>query len=260
MKHVALITGASSGLGREFAHIHAKRGNDLVLVARRKKKLKQLKEELQSEFNVKVVFIEKDLSKQTSPQEIFAETQSKGIVVEYLINNAGFAGYGFFHERPAGNLLDMVNVNVSSLMLLTRLYLPEMVASGKGKILNVSSTASFLPGPMQAVYYATKAFVTSFSQALSEELNGKGVTVTALCPGMVETEFVDLSGMGDSNIMRILKTTPPAKTARIGYNDMMKGKVISFDKPLLKFTLQWLVHFIPRKTLLKISRKSMEKR
>src|SRR5690606_38620052 len=122
---------------------------------------------------------------------IFRETESEGIQIDYLINNAGFAGYGYFHERTLKNDLDMINVNVTSLMLLTKLYLPGMVARGQGRILNVSSTASFLSGPLQSVYYATKAFVTSFSQALAEELRDKGVTATALCPGMVNTEFVE---------------------------------------------------------------------
>ncbi len=260
MKKVALITGASSGIGKEFAYIHAKKGNDLVLIARRTKKLKELQQKLKTTYKTEVFIIAKDLSAPHAPQEIFNLTEKEGIEVEYLINNAGFAGQGYFHERLPKQDLDMVNVNIISLMLLTKLYLPGMVARGNGRVLNVSSTASFLPGPMQSVYYASKAFVTSFSEALSEELRDKGVTVTALCPGLVNTEFVQISGMGEANILKFQKGSHPAKTAHIGYRDMMKGKRLSFDRPLLKIALLWLIPFIPRNTLLKISRNTMEKR
>lgn len=260
MKNTALITGASSGIGKDLALIHAEKGNDLVIVARRKEKLLELKNHLENTFHVKVHVISKDLADTSTPEEIFKETESLGIEIDYLINNAGFGGYGFFHERPLEADLSMVNVNVTSLMLLTKLYLPGMVARGKGKILNVSSTASFIPGPMQSVYYATKAFVTSFSQALAEELKDKGITVTALCPGMVDTEFVETSGMGEANIMRFQKAASSKKTAGTGYHDMMRGKLLSFDRKLLKFSMRWLTPFISRRTLLKISRKTMEKR
>ena len=260
MKHVALITGASSGIGKELALIHAKKGKDLVLVARRKNRLQKLQHELQEKYNVEVIVLDKDLSVPASPVEIFEETESRGIKVEYLINNAGFAGFGYVHERPLKDDLDMVNVNITALMLLTKLYLPGMIARGRGKILNVSSSASFLPGPLQATYYATKAFVTSFSQAIAEELKDKGVTVTAFCPGIVDTEFVESSGMGTANIMKFQHAANPVKTAMIGYNDMLQGKLLSFDSSLMKFSLRWIIHFIPRRLLLNLSRKVMEKR
>jgi uncharacterized protein len=260
MKHVALITGASSGIGKELARIHAKKGNDLVLVARRKKKLDKLKAELETKSKVQVLLIVKDLSDIRTPAEIFEETQNHRIEVKYLINNAGFGGYGYFYKRSADEFLSMVNVNVVSLMLLTRLYLPGMVERKSGRVLNVSSTASFLPGPLQAVYYASKAFVTSFSQALAEELKNTGVTVTALCPGPVDTEFLEISEMGNANLLRAQKAAHPKKTARIGYRDMEKGKLLSFDNRLLGFSLRWLIHLLPRKTLLQISRKTMERK
>ena len=260
MKQVALITGASSGIGKELAYIHAKTGGDLVLVARRKKELEKLKQELKTSFHVTAVIIVKDLSEPDAAREIYSETQSMGITIDYLINNAGFGGYGYFHERSMDDYMDMINVNVISLMLLTRLYLPGMVERRNGRILNVSSSASFVPGPLQAVYFASKAFVTSFSQAIAEEVKEKGVTVTALCPGMVDTEFVDLSGMGESNIMKHQKPASPQKTAEIGYHDMMKGKLLSFDNRLLKFSINWVVQFFPRKTILKILRKIMDKK
>jgi uncharacterized protein len=260
MKQAALITGASSGIGKELAYIHAKRGSDLILVARREKELNELKQELKSAYNVAAVVIVKDLSEPNAALEIYSETQSMGITIEYLINNAGFGGYGYFHERDMDSCVNMIHVNIISLMMLTRLYLPGMIERGSGRILNVSSTASFVPGPLQAVYFASKAFVTSFSQAIAEEVKEKGITVTALCPGMVDTEFVELSGMGESNIMKHQKPSSPEKTARIGYTDMMKGKLLSFDNRLLKFSLNWLIHLFPRKTILKILRKTMDKK
>lgn len=260
MKHVALITGASSGIGMELARIHARKGKDLILVARREERLQVLQQELMTEHNIEVLVLAKDLSISSAPQEIYNDTQAKGIEVDYLINNAGFAGFGYFHERPLQDDLDMVNVNITALMLLTKLYLPGMVARGNGKILNVSSSASFMPGPMQSVYYASKAFVTSFSQALAEELKDTGVTVTALCPGMVDTEFVESSGMGNANIMKFQQAKHPAKTALTGYKDMMKGKLLSFDRSFLRFSTRWIIPLLPRNYLLGLSRKIMDKR
>jgi len=259
MKNVALITGASSGIGKELARIHASEGGDLVLVARRANELLALKTELEAKYGSKIEIIVKDLSDTKSASEIFDATEKSGIQIEYLINNAGFGGHGIFHEREMGNDLAMVNVNITSLMLLTHLYLPGMVKRGKGKILNVSSTASFLPGPLQAVYYASKAFVTSLSQALSEELRGSGVTVTALCPGPVATEFFDTANMEGVKMLKTQKAMSPAKTAAIGYRDMIKGKLLSFDNGLLKFSLNWMVPLLPRRWVLKVSRMMMEK-
>lgn len=259
MKNTALITGASSGIGKELARIHAEKGGDLVLVARRENELSALKTELESKFGVKVEIISKDLSNIQSAAEIFAETEKQGIRIDYLINNAGFGGHGLFYEREMEKDLAMVNVNITSLMLLTRLYLPGMVTRGNGKILNVSSTASFLPGPLQAVYYASKAFVTSFSQAIAEELKGTGVTVTALCPGPVATEFFGTANMEGVKMLKTQKAMTPDKTAAIGYRNMMKGKLLSFDNRLLKFSLNWLVPLLPRRWVLKMSRMTMEK-
>ena len=259
MRNTALITGASSGIGKELARIHAAKQGDLVLVARREKELSDLKNSLESEYKIRVLIISKDLSDTKTPAEIFAETEKAGIQVEYLINNAGFGGHGLFYEREMGKDLAMVNVNITSLMLLTRLYLPGMVQRRKGKILNVSSTASFLPGPLQAVYYASKAFVTSFSQALAEELQGTGVTVTALCPGPVATEFFDTANMHGVKMLKTQKAMTPAKTAAIGYRDLMKGRLLSFDNGLLKFSLLRIVPFVPQRWVLKVSRMTMEK-
>ena len=259
MRNTALITGASSGIGKELARIHAAKGGDLVLVARRENELLALKTELESKLMVKVEIIAKDLSDIQSAGEIFIETERLGIQVDILINNAGFGGHGLFYEREMEKDLSMVNVNITSLMLLTRLYLPGMVKRENGKIMNVSSTASLLPGPLQAVYYASKAFVTSFSQAIAEELNGTGVTITALCPGPVATEFFETANMEGVKMLKTQKAMTPEKTAAIGYRDMMKGKLLSFDNGLLKFSLNWLVPLLPRRWVLKVSRMTMEK-
>lgn len=259
MKNVALITGASSGIGKEMALIHAKKSNDLVLVARREQLLDELKSELNRNYGVQIKVIAKDLSDVNSPREIFDILQNEGIEIEYLINNAGFGGHGYFHERKLEKDHSMVNVNITSLMILTKLFLQEMVKRNSGKILNISSTASFLPGPMQSVYYASKAFVTSFSQALAEELRSTSVSVTVLCPGPVETEFFETAQMENTFLLKSQKTSTPEKTATIGYKAMMKGKLVSFDNGLLKFSLRWLIHLLPRKTVLRISRKTMEK-
>ncbi|HAA23616.1 MAG TPA: short-chain dehydrogenase, partial [Cytophagales bacterium] len=150
MKNVALITGASSGIGLELAHIHAEKGGDLIIVARRAEKLASLKQELETKHKVQVHTIAKDLSEPTAAQEIFDEVTQAGITIEYLINNAGFGGQGKFHEREWQQDLNMINLNVVALTALTRLFLPNMVARNSGRVLNVSSTASFLPGPLQA--------------------------------------------------------------------------------------------------------------
>ena len=151
MKNVALITGASSGIGKEFARIHASRGGDMVIIARREKELKKLKSELEAKYKIEVKVIAKDLSKPEAASEIYQEVISDSIRVEYLINNAGFGGHGAFHERKWTVYEAMINVNIMSLTALTRMFLPDMVKTDNGKILNVSSTAGFLPGPFQAV-------------------------------------------------------------------------------------------------------------
>jgi short-subunit dehydrogenase len=259
MKNIALVTGASGGIGRELARIHAKQGGDLILVARRVPELDVLKKELEDQYGTTVVLIIKDLSESNSARQIYDEVNKRGIEPEILINNAGFGGHGLFAERDPEKELAMIQVNITSLVLLTRLFLPGMIQRRRGKILNVSSSASFLPGPLQAVYYASKAFVTSFSQALWEELRHTGVTTTALCPGPVDTGFFDTAGMHGIKLLETQKAASPEKTAMIGYRDMIKGKILSFDNHLLRFSLRWIIHFIPGKMLLRISRYTMEK-
>ncbi len=195
MSKTALITGASSGIGKELAIIHAQQGGNLVLVARRADKLNELKQTLESQHKVSVYVIAKDLTNANAPQEVYDEVQTQGITVDYLINNAGFGGRGKFHERSIEDDLAMINLNIVALTLLTKLFLPDFVKRNSGKILNTSSTASFMPGPLQAVYFATKTYVTFLSNAIAEELYDTNVTVTNLMPGATESEFAKTSGM-----------------------------------------------------------------
>lgn len=223
MKNIALITGASSGIGLEFARIHAEKGGDLVIVARSEGKLQELREELESTYGVEVRVITKDLSKSTAAREVFEEVKQAGIVVEYLINNAGFGGHGNFHERNWAQDEMMIQLNVMTLTALTRFFLPEMVSRNSGKVLNVSSTASLMPGPLQAVYFATKAYVTSFSNAIACELEDTKVTVTALLPGATETGFAQTAGMEKTELFK--KAFSARSVADAGYDGMLKGKL-----------------------------------
>ena len=257
MNNTALITGASSGIGKELCIIHAEHGGDMVIVARRKDKLDEIKAKLEREHSVHVMVITKDLSGTGAPLEVYNEIKEAGIEIEYLINNAGFGGIGKFYEREMEKDMAMINLNILALTTLTRLFLPDFVKRGSGKVLNVSSTASLMPGPLQAVYYATKAYVTFFSNAIAEELCGTNVTVTNLMPGATETEFGQISGMDKTRLFE--KTASSRKVAKDGYKGMLKGKmdVISGFPFVLKVMLK-MVPFVPKKMLLKTVRKLQE--
>ncbi len=253
----ALITGASSGIGTEFARIAASNGNNLVLVARSEGKLNELKSELEGKFNISVTVIAADLSLAGSAQKVFDATEAANLQIDILINNAGFGGHGKFHERDLAQDEAMMQLNMATLTSLTHYYLQGMVKRNKGKVLNVASTAGFLPGPLQAVYYATKAYVNSFTWAIAEELSDTNITATALCPGPVDTGFVaagDLDG-----VSAFKNSATPYQVAIKGYEAMEKGKLVVFDKSSFSFLLQWVVPFLPRKTVLKMSRQAMEK-
>ena len=257
MANTALITGASGGIGAELARYHAAKGGDLVLVARSGDALEELKQELASAHNVKVVVIVADLSQSESAQAIYQQTEESGIQIDILINNAGFGGHGKFHQRELAKDQAMMQVNMASLVNLTHLYLQGMVARNSGKILHVASSAAFMPGPLQAVYYATKSFVVSFSQAIAQELADTKVTSTALCPGAVATGFVkagDLEGVSAWD-----KAATPESVAKCGYEAMQRGDLIAINEKALSFMINWVIPFLPRKTVLKISQKFMEK-
>jgi len=255
----ALITGASGGIGYEFAKLFAKDKYNLVLVARSQKKLSEISGEFQNKFGISVKIIAKDLSVQNAPEEVFSELQGAGIKVDVLINNAGFATYGFFAETDLEEQLQMIQLNVVALTHLTKLFLKEMVQQKDGKILNVASTAAFQPGPLMAVYYATKAYVLSFSEAIANELEGSGVTVTALCPGATESGFQARANMEESKLFSGQKIMDAATVAQIGYRGLMKGQRVVV--PGLKNQILSLsVRFIPRNLVTKIARSMQERR
>ena len=257
MSETALITGASGGIGAEFARIHAAAGGDLVLVARNREKLEEIKADLESSHGISVLTIAMDLSHADAADRVFAQTEAAGIKVSLLINNAGVGGHGKFYERKLRNDQAMMQLNMGALVSLTHLYLQAMIQRGSGRVLNVASTAAFIPGPLQAVYYATKAFVLSFSEALAEELSGTGVTVTALCPGPVMTGFAEA---GDLEGVRVFQFGASAESVAIcGYNAMQKGKRVVVNSKVLGFVLNWVTPLIPRWILLKFSRLSLEK-
>lgn len=257
MKNVGLITGASTGIGKELANIHAEKGGNLIIVARNKDKLEILKTELEKKYSVKVMVIAKDLSDLNAPKEIFEEVTKVGIEIDVLINNAGFGALGKFHEIDLARQISMINLNIIALTALTHYFLPSFVKRNKGKILNTSSTASFMPGPLQAVYFATKAYVTFFSNALSEELHNTNVTLTNLMPGATESEFGSTSGMDKTELFK--ETVTARSVAEDGYNAMLKGKidVVSGLKPMQKIMMA-MIPFTPKKMLLKQIRQMQE--
>jgi len=256
-KNCALITGASSGIGLELAKIHARQGGDLILVARSEDKLQQLKQQLEEQYSISVVVIVEDLSQNGAASRVFSQTQAMGLVIDVLINNAGFGGHGLFHTRNLDTEEAMMQVNMRALTSLTHIYLQGMVERRRGRILNVSSTASFVPGPLLAVYCATKAYVTSFSQAIAEEVAVYDITVTALCPGPVKTGFIEAA---DLTGVAIFDRSKSAKSvAECGYKAMMRGDLVVFNETKLKLLFNWVVPFLPRKLVLKSSRKAMEK-
>ena len=249
-KKTALITGASSGIGHEFSKLFAEDGYNLVLVARNKQRLKQLADELERKFGISVLTISKDLSVVTAPEEIFNELQQESIYIDILVNNAGFNVYGSFSGTDLMEELQMIQVNLVSLTHLTKLFLPGMLRKGHGKILNVGSTGSFGPGPFNAVYCATKAFVLSFSEAIAEELQGTGIAVTALCPGATKTEFFKRANMVDINLLK--RGVMDAKTvAEIGYNSLMEGERLVIAGTNNKLMI-FLIRFMPRKMITKM--------
>ena len=219
MNEWALITGASAGIGHELARVFAANQFNLVLVARNEARLNQIAEELQAANQVSVRVVAQDLAQPQTTAEIFR--RSKDLPVSTLVNNAGFGGYGPFAQANLETQTNMIQVNVASLIQLTHLFLQPMIARGRGRILNVASTAAFQPGPFVNIYYATKAFVYSFSYALAEELAGTGISVTALCPGMTRTEFFERANISKRHPRMSMDAR---KVAEIGFRGMMKGK------------------------------------
>src|SRR5215831_18556686 len=214
----ALITGASSGIGYELARVFACQGHNLVLVARDLERLDQSAQQLRQAHEVRVVTLAKDLSISTAPQQIANELRSLALPVHVMVNNAGYAVYGKFAETDLHSELEMMQVNMVALTHLTKLFLPQMIERQDGKILSVASTAAFQPGPLMAVYYASKAYVLSFSEALSHELEGTGVTASCLCPGPTKTGFAARARMQDSKLFQgSFPVMDAAEVAEIAY-------------------------------------------
>ena len=252
----ALITGASSGIGRELAVVFAANGWDLVLVARSADKLQELAQQMQQAHKISAHTIPMDLADPASPQKLLRETAARGLTIDALVNNAGVGSFGFFSDIDVESDADLLEVNVTALTKLTKYFLRPMVARKKGYILNIASTAAFQPGPLMAVYYASKAFVLSFSEALSNELNGSGVSVTVLCPGAVKTGFQEAARMTKSNLFRRV-TLEADRVAREGYNGMMKGKRVVV--PGLRHRLMVSgSKFLPHAFILRVVRRLQE--
>ena len=248
----ALITGASGGIGYELAKLFARDRHALVLIARNQPQLEKVAAELRRLGSPQVTVVAKDLGELEAPDEIFAETERRKITVDFLVNNAGFGERGPFLKTNLDNELEMVQVNVVALLHLTKLYLPGMVKRRSGRIMQVASTAAFQPGPFMSVYYATKAFVLSFSEATYEELRGTGVTVTALCPGATTTGFADRAGMLNSKLFQ-MRVMNAQTVAEIGYRGFMAGKplvVTGLRNRLMAFS----VRFGPRALVRRVVR------
>jgi short-subunit dehydrogenase len=247
---VAVVTGASAGIGRELAHVLAREGHDLVLVARREAELTELARELKEKHGVDSQVRPTDLAEPGAARQL---VESLGNV-DVLVNNAGFGGHGAFVSRDRDAELRMIAVNVAALTDLTRLVLPGMVARGRGSILNVASTAAFQPGPFMAVYYATKAYVLSFSQAIAEELSGTGVTVTCLCPGVTETEFQKVAGVEHVPLTKGPLSMTAAAVAEAAYKGMARGRLLVVPGVHNKIGAQ-STRIAPRRLMLKVVRR-----
>jgi short-subunit dehydrogenase len=243
----AIVTGASSGMGVEYARLFARDGHEVVLVARREDRLAALAAELQETHGVRAHVVAADLATAGGVGRVVDGVKGLGLDVEFLVNDAGFATSGRFAESDLEHQLDLVKVNVIALLALTRSFLPSMIARGRGRILNVGSTAGFVPGPFMAVYYASKAFVNSFTEALGYELRGTGVTVTVSCPGATATEFASVAGNERSFLFR-LGAADAAGVAREGYRAMMRGHPLVVHGIKNKLLVQSL-RLSPRRTI-----------
>ncbi|XXF80296.1 SDR family oxidoreductase [Myxococcaceae bacterium GXIMD 01537] len=244
-RKVALVTGASAGLGEQFAQLFARDGHDVILVARSAGKLEALSAKLEQAHGVKAHVLPADLGQPDAPEKLFEEVRARGLSVDFLVNNAGFGSTGPFLELALEREAEMVEVNCTALLKLTHLFARPMRERGQGRILNVASTAGFQPGPYMSTYYATKAFVVSFSEALAYELAGTGVTVTCYCPGATHTEFASRAGNAQSRLFKRPGVAEAPDVAAHAYGAMMKGRVLSVHG-LLNRVAAFSVRLSPR--------------
>jgi uncharacterized protein len=262
-KNFVLITGASSGLGLEFAQLAASKNYNLVLIARRQKELARISETLSLQHKIIVHTLEKDLSLTSSAQEIFKEVSERlNLEIDVLINNAGFGTNGQFHLNSFNTELDQIRVNVLSLVALTRLFIPGMIERDKGIILNVASTAAYQPGPYMSVYYATKAFVKNFSLGLNFELRKTNVKVTLFAPGPTRTEFQKRANMKESIITNEMLMMDAPKAAKMGFEGALKGKkeiIPGFKNKLGVLAVKLLPEFIITRIVSKVNKNRINK-
>jgi uncharacterized protein len=258
MKDHALITGASNGIGLELAREFAKHRIDLVLVARSETKLKEIASDLTTRHGIHVLVIAADLSKPDAAQEIYRRILEEKLFIGYLVNNAGFGNYGRFSETSWKKEESMIALNITALTQLCKLFIQPMKENRRGRIMNVASVAAFLPGPLMAVYYATKAFVLSFSEALSNEVKEDGITVTALCPGPTASGFEDAADLNDSKLFKGKSLPGAQEVAQFGYTAMMKGKRVAVHGLMNRLQV-FFIKFAPRSQVVKVVRMMSEK-
>jgi short-subunit dehydrogenase len=258
-RQTALVTGGSGGIGFEIAKVLARKGFDLVLVSRKRDTLEAAAGQLEGKFGVRVQVYAADLRRPDAPQEIFDFLHNENLPIEVLVNNAGFGLGGEFADTKLQRELEMIQVNISALTHLTKLFLPAMIKRKSGRVLNVASTAAFQPGPLMAVYYATKAYVLSFSQALAEEVRDTGVTVTVLCPGPTATDFAASAEVGSSRLFSAFGLAQPDDVAEFGVAAMMHGRRIAIPGIKNKIVAQ-SSRFAPRAIVTKLSRMAQESR
>lgn len=244
-KRVALVTGASAGLGRELARLFAKDGHDVVLVARSAPKLEELAAELRKDHGVEAHVIPADLVDPGAPAAIEREVEKRGLSIDFLVNNAGFGSNGAFLDLDLKRELDMIDVNVRALLELSHRFGVAMKKRGSGRVMNIASTAGFQPGPFMSTYYATKAFVVSFTEGLAHELEGTGVTATCYCPGATATEFASTAGNDKTRLFQRSGVADAKEVAADAYRAMMKGQLLSIHGVLNWIAMQ-SVRFTPR--------------
>ena len=267
MKRV-LITGASSGIGYELAKIYAENGHDLVIVARNRDKLGMLQKEIFEKIskNIKVTVIENDLSQENAAERLYNQIKSSNLKIDTLVNNAGAGIYGRFSEFGEETMKRndaMINLNIKAVVELTRLFLADMIKDGRGEILNVSSVAAFMPGPLMSTYYASKAFVQSFTEAVREEVRndvrGKNIKISVLCPGPTDTGFEKSSNLTESSLFEKMKVMTAKKVAEIGYKEFQKGKVVIIPGIFNRIAV-FGTRFLSRKFVVKTAGKLQEKK
>jgi len=252
----ALVTGASSGIGRELAGLIAADGYDVVLTARREERLNALADEMESEHGVDATVIPQDLAEPAGAEALFGSVREAGIDIHTLVNNAGVPVYGSFLETDREAERDMMQVNMVAPTELAKLFVSPMVDRGSGAVLNTASLASFYPIPNQAVYAATKSYLLSFSRALAHELDGEDVTVTALCPGVVETEYAQRGNVEESNTLAGV-TNDPRSVAKAGWEGLKNGERIVLPSTFATYAAQ-LVRLLPRTTTTELGKSTVE--